>query len=199
MNAENIHKAKWHPIFGKDLEIGLEANMPMDSEFVYDSNLVTEKMIFLAPKLQPVLRKVHCPAVIMSNGTDNVARLKFMPCFSAKIITETKSGERREENAPVYFRIGLFGKTVPWKSRIVFARFGEDKAFSFNDLSKPYIYLDFFSKKGDQFIPVFAKILNIENGETVFLIIEGRFEDDRIELTIQKVSPTEVPPTLLDK
>lgn len=176
MNAENIRVAKWHPVFRKDLMVALEATLNINTDFNYDSNLLGEGMIHVSP----YQRKVYHSAMIADS---NETTIKFIPCFDGKV---------------EYYRLGLWGKGISKKPFFLsFARFGEGEAFGFNDPSKPYIYLDFFSKKSEQFIPIFIKVLNRENGEMLFRMIEAKFDDTDIQLTVKKVSSAEVPPTLL--
>lgn len=180
--SDNIRVAKWHPVFGKDLMVGLEATFDIKDKFDYDRNLIEDGMICLVPKLQPVLRKVYSSAIV--DDVNDIRTIKFVSCFSGKV---------------EYYRLCFWGKGIYKKPFFVlFARFGEDKSFRFNDTSRPYLHLDFFSKRSDTFIPVFVKILDRESGEAVFLIVEGRFEEEgTIELTIRKIAATEAPPTLL--
>lgn len=176
--SENIRVTKWHPIFGKDLEIALEATLNKNADFNYDSNLLGERMIHASP----YQRKVYHSAILADS---NETTIKFIPCFEGKV---------------EYYRLCLWGKGISKKPFFVrFARFGEDKSFGFNNLSRPYINLDFFSKRSDKFIPVFVKILDRKSGETIFLVIEGDFveAENSIVFTVRKISSSEVPPFLL--
>lgn len=178
--SENIRVAKWHPAFGKDLEIALEATLNKNADFNYDSNLLNSGMIHLLNEK----RKVYHPAVVEDNSTSK-RTVRFIPCFAGKV---------------EYFRLCLWGKGISKKPFFIrFARFGEDKTFGFNDSSRPYIGLDFFSKRSETFIPVFVKVLDRESGEMIFLVIEGAFveAENSIVFTIRKISASEVPPILL--
>ncbi len=177
--SENIRVAKWHPAFGKDLEIALEATLNNNADFNYDSSLLNSGMIHL---LQDK-RKIYHPAVIANDSTGGRI-IRFFPCFAGKVEC---------------FRLCLWGKGISKKPFFIrFARFGEDKSFGFNDSSRPYIGLDFFSKRSDTFIPIFVKILDRESGEMIFLVIEGDFEaENSIVFTVKKITSAEVPPILL--
>ncbi|KKS26797.1 MAG: hypothetical protein A2736_00720 [Candidatus Yanofskybacteria bacterium RIFCSPHIGHO2_01_FULL_41_27] len=178
--SENIRIAKWHPIFGKDLMVSLEVVLKKENDFVYNSELLNEngKQIYLSA----CQRKVYQSAIVVdANGTRTI---KFVPCQDGEV---------------EYYGFQLWGRGISKKPFFVrFARFGEDKSFGFNNTSKPYIRLVLLSKeKQDEFIPVFVKILDRESGEIVFLILEGCFGKETIEMTIKRVSATEVPPMLL--
>lgn len=177
MNTQGICVAKWHPVFRKDLMVALEATLNINTDFYYDSNLLGEEMI----RVSEHQRKIYNPAVVYDSiGTRTI---KFIPCFNGKI---------------EYYRLCLWGRGISKKPFFVrFARIGEDKSFGFNNSSNPYLNLDFFSKRSERFIPVFVKILDRESGETVFLVVEGQFQEDAVELTVKLVSATEVPSTLL--
>lgn len=180
MNTQDIRVTKWHPVFRKDLMVAIEATLNINTDFNYDSNLLGEGMI----RVSEHQRKIYNPAVVYdSHDSIGTRTIKFVPCFNGKV---------------EYFRLCLWGKGISLKPFFIrFARFDEEKSFGFNDPSKPYIYLDFFSKKSDQFIPVFIKVLNRESGEMIFQMIEAKFDDTGIQLTVKKVSSAEVPPTLL--
>lgn len=205
MNAENIRVAKWHSIFGKDLMIGLEANIPLqiggeNVDFNCDPQLVREEMISLSPKEQPVLRKVCCPAVV--NVNDSQTSVRFLPCFIATKKDKDGKDVKIKDNER-YFLVGLFQKTGARRIQVSLARFPgegreERKPFGFENPYNPYQYLDFLSKRKYEFVPLFVKIKNKQDGSINFLVVElGDVTEDFVECLVKRVSPAEVPPILL--
>lgn len=173
-----IRIAKWHPIFGKDLMVALEATFGINTDLYYQSEFASDKLIHC----DQFVRRVYYPAMIHDGSDKNNHTINFIPWVNE---TEVK-----------HHRLCLWGRGIPEGTRITFARIGEEKTFKFNDSSKPYMALDFFSKRNGEFVPLYVRLMNGKTNTPVYLVLTANASEESVELIISQLSEADVPSIL---
>ncbi|MBI2063815.1 MAG: hypothetical protein HYT65_02385, partial [Candidatus Yanofskybacteria bacterium] len=138
-----VSNNKFHPVFGKELSVALESTLDPNS----DKELDVDRELY-GNNEHLIFRNVYCwriyyPAAIKGDiRTDSEAVINFIPWFRGPEVLFSRLAFRAKPVA---------GKIFQW---VMFARFGEEKAFTFGK-DKPFINLDFFSKRNENFLPLF--------------------------------------------
>lgn len=179
----HVSNNKFHRVFGRELCVSLEATLDSSSSEelqinpeLYDRN---QDLIF---------RKGNCwrvshPARVNGDVSEqDDAEIQFLPWFSGPPVLFYR----------LCFRLRpITGNIFPW---FQFGRFGEEKSFGFNPKYSEYLALDFFSKRTDEFVPIFVKF-QVDKG-FIYFVIEGRVGESGAALKIRRVAEFEVPPHL---
>lgn len=182
---ENFSISKFHPVFGKELSVALESTLNLQS----NKELLVDREIYYRNK-NLIFRNGDCwriyyPAVISGDvTTGQEAKIDFWPWFSGPQVLYNRLTFRirpREGNFFHWMRFGRFqSEDAP-----------EEKPFGFDPNKPPYISLDFFSKRNDNFLPLFVKIRE-DGGEFTYFVIEGLWNEDAT-LKIRRVTESETP------
>lgn len=173
LSAE-IRTTKWHPIWGKNLAVALEATFAPHitpvrlADFVsahdFERNLLYQN--------GNVIRVYH-PA-ILTGDPHELLEISFLAVVDMEECQ--------------YLRLCLRGMSIP--SEIQFAREGEEKTFGFT-AKKPYINLDFQSKC--QFRPLFIRRVPDE----FFVIQVQEASEGRVSLLMTRADIDFVPKHLI--
>ena len=178
---KNVSRMKFHPVFGGDIRAALEVTMPPDTELVVTNGELMPELVYR----NALYLRVYNPAVVEGNLAegDQSARIIFTPWV--------------DESAAEYYSLVLWGQAAGAKNFSVhFGRFGEDACFIYEPSKKFHIHLDFFGKRKDQFIPLYARVRDRRNNEVVNLLIEGVTGETADELLLRRVEFSELPPCL---
>ncbi|MFH1672438.1 MAG: hypothetical protein ABIF87_03300 [Pseudomonadota bacterium] len=178
--APNVSTSKFHPLFGSDIRVALEATFASDATFDFVNGAYFSELIHQSPKHF----RIYYPAIVGGDmARDQEGRITFVPWI--------------DESEAQYHRLCFWAQPVTTKKFFaLFGRFGETNGFGFNDPRKPYLHLDFFGKRQDQFIPLYVRVRNRQSDEIVNLAIEGRAGEDQAELILRRVELNELPPCL---
>lgn len=176
-----VVKEKFHSIFGADLRVALEAT--------FDPHVNIEPVGEVYPNLlhvSPFVKRVYYPAI--SDG-DMLCSLSGQVVFIPWV----------NEEEVQYHRLVLWAQSIDGKNFWMrFGRFGELESFTFNDVNKPYIHLDFFSLRRDEFIPLYMRARNrffSENGlpEIINFVLEAEITEDSVALNLRRVDEAALP------
>lgn len=170
---ENISVKKFHRIYG-GLKVALEATLKPGEKLECDSVFLDD-----CPDLKfekgLVMRAYH-PARIYGglNGPGNdELRISFLSWV---------------ENESQFCRLVFWADNLVARENIAFARENEKKPFGFRPgKGGSFINLDFFGKRSDEFLPLFAMV------DGYLLKIEAEISEDEVALIIRKVLPVDVP------
>lgn len=177
-------KTKFHRIFGKELTVALESTLDVLSgkELEFDPDLYdgNNNLIFRDGDCWRAYYPARCEGDITQ---DAEARIVFLPWFSGPEVLYNRLVLRWRP---------ITSKVYRW---MAFGRFGEEKPFSFSQ-AKPFINLDFFSKRNNQFLPLFVKV-KTDSGEFVYFVIDGQWGETEVVLNIRRVTETQTPPHLI--
>jgi len=186
LEAQNIGgtpNTKFHRVYGKELTVALESTLDpnSDKELDVDRGLYgnNEHLIFRNGDCW----RIYYPAIAEGDiRTDLEAVINFLPWFSGPEV--------------LYNRLVLRARPITGSvyQYIMFARFGEEKAFAFSK-DRPFINLDFFSKRNEKFLPLFVKV-KTDNGGFTYFVLEAQWSEDAVTLKISVVAQSEVPPHL---
>ncbi len=183
---------KFHPIFGFELQLYLEANFQSGDHIVEGENPFREEMIH---------RKGECVRYYYTAVSDyadlaeyDQGWIQFVPWFTTEDLK--------------YLRIGLFAQAFNSKAKnfwLWFGRQGEEKPFTFSPDRAGHLQLDFMSRN-PVFQPLFVKVRNRKSElndmpEIVAFVIEVAPESEKngvIQLLLRQVSEAELPPCLKD-
>lgn len=175
--------SKFHRIFGKELTVALESTLDMfsDKEFEIDRNLYAgnKDLIFRNDNCWRVYYPARVDGDIL---TDNDAKIVFLPWFSGPEVMYNRLTLRCRP---------ITGRVYRW---MAFARFDEEKPFSFS-LAKTFINLDFYSKRNNQFLPLFVKV-KADGEDFIYFVLEGSWGEAEVTLNIRRVAESDVPPHL---
>lgn len=182
--AGDVTTNKFHPIFGKELSVALESTLDTysDKELDVDRELYgdNEHLIFRNGDCW----RIYYPAAVNGDmATSQEATINFLPWFSGPEVLYNRLTLRARPKE---------GKIFRW---LMFARFGEEKSFTFGKDRPPFISLDFFSKRNEKFLPLFVKVKTDRDRFTYF-VLEGRWSEEAVTLEIRRVVESEVPPHL---
>lgn len=170
---------KFHPIL-EGLGVALEATFDSGTELEFDGSFrCPPEMIH--DSREGLVKRFYHPAIYegdLSNGTGKLV-INFVPWAWDK-------DEETEKDS--FHRLVFRGKGDAVRNA-KFARFGEEKAFGFQP-GKPFISLDFFGKRSDEFLPLFVLL----DGRLVK--IEAEISEADVALVIHKVTRAEIPPHL---
>lgn len=177
---------KFHRILGVELAVALETTLEVDSgelnfdpEF-FEGGRPSQDLIFLNGDCW----RAYYPARTAGDITqDTQAQVVFLPWFSGPEVLYNRLSLRCRP---------ITGRVFRW---MAFARFSEEKPFGFNP-ARPYINLDFFSKRNEQFLPLFVKV-KMDDGSLAYFILEGSWSEDAVVLNIHRVEEGEAPPHLV--
>lgn len=186
MNAKTRETSytKFHSIFGSVLKVALETTFPSSSEIKVIGDWDGRNVGFV--HRNGFCQKIYHPAY--TNGDVSERESRVIDFISWVDGTEAQ-GHRLCLRAKV-----KGGKFSAW---IKLARFEEDKVFGFEDPKKPYVNLDFFSRRSESFIPVYVKII-IPSAPVTYLGIEGNASDEAVSLIISRLGLKSVPKILAD-
>ncbi len=181
MADPTISRMKFHPVFGGDIRAALEVTMPPDTELVVTNGELLPELVYK----NDLYLRVYNPAVVEGDLTrgDQSARISFVPWV--------------DESEAEYYSLVLWGQAAGAKNFSVhFGRFGEDQCFTYEPSKKFHIHLDFFGKRKDRFIPLYARVRDRRANDVVNLLIEGVTGETADELLLRRVEFSELPPCL---
>lgn len=182
---------KFYPIIGRGLGIALEATFYLD----------------LSSKLQ-LPDDPKFKSLVYSDPAHFLVRFYF----PAMVAGDVSAGQRQtisftpwvDRSQAAFHRICLRARkdrqtrSLQWLS---LARMSEDKDFCFEpvyDKGEAYISLDFFSKRRNEFLPVFVRVRKQEGKGFDYFVVEseGNSEDltKEVVLTVKAVKKSEAPP-----
>jgi hypothetical protein len=167
---------KFHKI-SDGLSVALEATFSSGESLGFSKEFAFPGLIY--PSHEGLVTRVYHPARAEGDLNNGDLRIIFVPWVT---------------NEAQFHRLVLRGKGGESKN-ITFARFPrvvgdktiDEKTFGFAPNKAPFINLDFFGKRTDEFVPLFAKI----DGHLVK--IEAKINEDEVVLLINKVGRTDVP------
>lgn len=178
--ARTVSFTKSHRIFGKALKVALETTFPVDTKLAiigeWDGRNNPEFV-----HRGPTCLRVYHPAYADGDLADKESgTIEFFPWIDG--------------TAALYHRLSLrFNpREHTW---IRLARFGEDAPFGFETLDRPFVNLDFYSNRADGFIPLYVKIKTPTG--FVYLVIESQASDERVFVSVKRVSESDVPAVLV--
>lgn len=183
--TQNFSNSKFHSIFGKELSVALESTLDTysDKELDIDRELYgnNEHLIFRNGDCW----RIYYPADVNGNmETNKEATINFLPWFSGPEVLYNRLTLRATPKE---------GKIYRW---VMFARFGEEKPFTFSKDKPHFINLDFFSKRNDNFLPLFVKVKK-DGGGFAYFVLEGQWSEEAVTLKISRVTESEAPPHLV--
>lgn len=166
---------KFHKVAGS-LSVALEATFPSGENLEYSPEFSFPELI---NRTNPLVTRVYHPARNQGDLNNGGLRIVFIPWMM---------------NEAEFHRLVFRGKGGESKE-IVFARFPQvvdgkvidDKTFGFVPSKPPFINLDFFSKRSDEFTPLFVKI------DGHLFKISAEIGEEEVALVISKVPKVEVP------
>lgn len=179
-----VSSSKFHPVFGKDFSVALEATLNPDSEQELDIDRVlyggNENLIFRNGDCW----RIYHPANVSGDvSNDSEAMIRFLPWFAGPEILYHRL---------VLRAMPITGKIFRW---LMLARSEEEKTFTFSQ-GKPYINLDFFSKRNENFLPIFVKV-KTDKSNFIYFILEAQWSEEGVLLKIHRITESEAPQHLV--
>lgn len=177
--GQTVSYTKFHPVFGAALKVALETTFSPEVELLFPDvpeGLDLSKLIYDDVSV----RRVYHPAVVSGDMKDKTeAIISFLPFV--------------DQAEALYHRLCFRTKVKQGKFayQVMLGRFGEENPFGFSDLNKPYINLDFLSKREDGFVPLYVKV--VAEGEFVYFEIRATADEDSVVLAVRRLSEYEVP------
>lgn len=193
-----ISGQKFHRLFGRDLAVALEATFAGDTEIKFsDETSQSEWFSTLVREIKPApeihltkeqSRRVYFPAMLKLSAdmaAQKEGEIKFLPW-----VDETEVQFHR-----LVFRLRPTGeKKIRW---VRFGRFEEDNAFGFNLWTESaYINLDFFSKRANEFVPLYVKVQ--VGADFVYFLLSAEAREEAVTLKVRRVEAAAVPPHLAE-
>jgi hypothetical protein len=170
-NSGDIRGVKFHKIL-EGLDVALEATFNSGEDLKYADEFKFLSLIHNSR--EGLVKRVYHPARIVGNlNGAGQSRIVFLPWV---------------ENEALFHRLVFRAKGNAIRNA-KFARFGENKAFGFK-LERPFITLDFFGKRADQFLPLFLLF------DSDMVRIDTEISETEVALLIARTDPNSVPPHL---
>jgi hypothetical protein len=172
-----LSKTKYHRIFGRDLRVGLEMTLPVDSRITVAGEIDLTGQPEFVSKGRNFLRVFH-PAFAnadMSQKDRRSGRIQFVPWV--------------DSSQAVGYRLVLTydpDSLTPW---VRLARFDEQQVFQ----PGKYVNLDFLTKRATGFVTTYAKVKGMDHSKPVYLEISADANDDKSVVSVRRVAEGKVP------
>lgn len=177
--VNEISGKKFHKIAGP-LQVALEATFPSGEKLKYEKSFAFLDLVFSSR--EGLVQRVYHPASTAGSPGNGGLKIVFFPWI---------------QNEAQFHRL-VFNGRGPGIEDVIFARFPrvvngkviDDKVFGFKPKKAPYINLDFFGKRTEEFIPLFVRV------DSQLLKIEAEIQEEEVSLNIIQVTMEEAPPHL---
>lgn len=174
-----------------ELGLAFESTFSASHEIKYSDTFAFPDLVYKNPN-ETVIR-VHCPAWVSG---DILADGKAKVCFVPWVDNQEEALFHR-----LCFRIQPVCKRSNVFRKLMFARFGEQKAFGFDTQRKggngKFITLQFFGYGNQEFVPLYLKIM-ADDGQIEYYKISAQVDGNQEEIVveIEKVSEKDAPGAL---
>ncbi len=172
-----------------ELGVAFEMTFPTDTKITYSSEFAFPDLVYKNNNVNAEAGvKVHCPAISTGDlKTDKKVSICFVPWVT-------------NDEDVLFHRICLRAQPLSRHTSVyrsmAFARFGEEKAFSF-DLKRRggnFINLQFLGYGTQEFNPLYVKVG--DNGSHFYYKISAIASEECVTVEIEEVSAGDCPPSL---